>query len=91
MRVFGSTKQEVTIAYITEFVVIGFIAALVAVIVSNSLAYYLSIHILNIPFKVNGLTVCLNLILASILVPFAAWFGLRRYLFVTPRSLLQSI
>lgn len=91
MRVFGSARRQVTIAYLTEFVVIGFIAALVAVIVANGLAYYLSLHILNIPFQLNVGAAMVSVLLASILIPLAAWIGLRGYLNVTPRQLLQSI
>ncbi len=91
MRVFGSSKREVTVAYLTEFVVIGFVAALVAVVVANGLAYYLSQYVLNISFQFNVGAVLVSLVLASIFIPLAAWFGLRGYLNVTPRQLLQSV
>lgn len=91
MRVFGQSKREVTIAYLTEFVVIGFIAALVAVLVANGLAYYLSEYILNIPFQFNVIAILVSLVLASVFIPLAAWFGLRRYLNIAPRQILQSI
>jgi putative ABC transport system permease protein len=91
MRVFGSSKREVTVAYLTEFVVIGFVAALVAVVVANGLADYLSQYVLNISFQFNVGAVLVSLVLASIFIPLAAWFGLRGYLNVTPRQLLQSV
>jgi putative ABC transport system permease protein len=91
MRVFGQTRQAVSIAYLTEFAVIGLIAALVAVIVSNLFAYYLSHQILHIPYYFNAGTALTSLFLATLLIPCAAWFGLRGYLNVTPRQLLQSI
>jgi putative ABC transport system permease protein len=91
MRVFGSTKRDVSIAYVTEFACIGFVAALVATVASHLLAYYLSSYILNIPFKFNVVLACISMLSAMIFIPCAAWFGLRRYLNISPRQLLQSI
>lgn len=91
MRVFGSSRCEVAIAYITEFVVIGFVAAFVAVLVANMVAFYLSQQIFNIPFQFNWLVAGVSLLFASLFIPIAAWIGLRRYLDMTPRQLLQSI
>jgi len=42
MRVFGASRRQVSIAYIAEFACIGLIAALVAAIAANALAYYIS-------------------------------------------------
>jgi putative ABC transport system permease protein len=91
LRVFGASRRQVAIAYIAEFSCIGLIAALVAVIAANLLAYYMSAHIFNIPFTFNfGLALMAMLISASI-IPFAAWLGLRRFLNIPPRQLLNSI
>jgi len=91
MRVFGQSRQSVSIAYLTEFAVIGLIGAIVAVIVSNLFAYYLSHQVLHIPFHFNIGMALISLLLATCLIPCAAWFGLRGYLNVAPRQLLQSI
>ena len=91
LRVFGASRRQVAIAYIAEFSCIGLIASLVAVIAANLLAYYMSAHIFNIPFTFNfGLALMAMLISASI-IPFAAWLGLRRFLNIPPRQLLNSI
>lgn len=91
MRVFGSARREVAIAYITEFVVIGFVAAFVAVLIANGFAYYLSQQIFNVSFQFNWLVAGMSLLMASLFIPLVAWLGLRHYLNVTPRQLLQSI
>ena len=91
LRVFGASRRQVAIAYVAEFSCIGLIAALVAVIAANLLAYYISAHIFNIPFTFNfGLALMAMLISASF-IPFAAWLGLRRFLNIPPRQLLNSI
>lgn len=91
MRVFGASRRQVSIAYITEFACIGVIAAFVAAVVANLLAYYISVKILNIPFQFNFTLAISTMLLAAILIPLAAWLGLRRFLNIPPRQLLNSI
>ncbi len=91
MRVFGASRRQVTIAYTAEFACIGVVAALVASVAANMLAYYISDNVLNIPFHFNLTLAALIMLIAAILIPFAAWLGLRRFLNLAPRQLLQSI
>jgi putative ABC transport system permease protein len=91
MRVFGASRRQVSIAYITEFACIGLVAAFVAAIVANMLAYYISVKILNIPFQFNLTLAISTMLLAAILIPLAAWLGLRGFLNIPPRQLLNSI
>ncbi len=91
LRVFGASRRQVTIAYIAEFSCIGLIAALVAVIAANLLAYYMSAHIFNIPFTFNFGLALLSMLISACIIPFAAWLGLRRFLNIPPRQLLNSI
>jgi putative ABC transport system permease protein len=91
MRVFGASRQQVMVAYLTEFTCIGIIAALVAAIAANVLAYYISIHILDIPFKVNITLILSTLLLAASVIPFAAWLGMRGSLKIPASQLLNSI
>lgn len=91
MRVFGASRRQVSIAYIAEFACIGLIAALVASIAANLLAYYVSANILNIPYQFNLTLVVIVMTIAATFIPFAAWLGLRRFLNVAPRQLLNSI
>lgn len=91
MRVFGASRRQVSTAYITEFACIGLIAAFVAAVVANLLAYYISVNILNIPFQFNFTFAISMMVLAAILIPLAAWLGLRGFLNIPPRKLLNSI
>lgn len=91
MRVFGASRRQVSIAYLTEFACIGLIAALVATVAANILGYYISVHVLDIPFQFNiGLAIT-ALLIATSAIPFAAWLGLRGFLNIPPRQLLNSM
>jgi putative ABC transport system permease protein len=89
--VLGASRAQVTIAMLTEFACIGAAAAIVAVIVASGLAYYLSHFVLQIPYQFNLTLAVVAFILASILIPLAAWIGIRGYLNVAPKQLLNSI
>ena len=91
MRVFGASRRQVSIAYVAEFACIGLVSALIATIAANLLAYYISAQILNIPFQFNA-TLALGItLIAAIIIPVAAWLGLRGFLNVPARQLLNSI
>jgi len=91
MRIFGASRRDVSLTYITEFVFISLIAGLVAIVASNGLAYYLSQYVLNIPFKFNLSMALFSVLFSATLIPLAAWIGLRKTLNLPPRQLLQSI
>jgi putative ABC transport system permease protein len=91
MRVFGSSRRQVGMTYITEFSCIGLVSALIATIAANLLAYYISIQVLNVPFQFNAsLALCTSLI-AAFIIPLVAWLGLRGFLNIPARQLLNSI
>ena len=91
MRVFGASRRQVGIAYLAEFACIGLIAAFVAAIAANFLAYYMSVKILNIPFQFNLTLAMSAMLISAIVIPLAAWLGLRGFLNIPPRQLLNSI
>lgn len=91
MRVFGASRKQVSIAYAAEFAFVGIIAALVASIAANLLAYYVSVQILDIPFQFNAGLAVVILVISMVVIPLFAWFGLRGFLNVPPRQLLNSI
>ena len=91
MRVFGASRRQVSAAYLTEFFCIGLIAALLASLTANALAYFISTYVLEIPFQFNLMLALFTLILATVAIPLAAWVGLRSFLNVPPRQLLNSI
>ena len=91
MRVFGASRQQVSITYMAEFTCIGLIAALVAAISANLLAYYLSHYVLDIPFQLNFTLAVTVMLIAAFCIPLAAWLVLRKFLNVPARQLLNSI
>lgn len=91
MRVFGASRKQVSIAYFTEFACIGLVAALVATVSSNILAYYISAKVLDIPFQFNPTLAMTAMLIATTAIPLAAWLGLRGFLNIPPRQLLNSI
>jgi putative ABC transport system permease protein len=91
MRVFGASRRQVSIAYITEFFCIGLIAAFLATLAANVLAYYVSTQVMEISFQFNLSHALVTLVLSSAAIPLAAWLGLRSFLNVPPRQLLNSI
>lgn len=91
LRVLGASRRQVLQALWTEFAVIGALAALVATLAAAAMAYYLSSQVFNIPYQFN-LPAAVGIMLgASLLVPAAAWVGIRRFLNQSPRAILQSM
>ncbi|CAG0962436.1 hypothetical protein MTYP_00805 [Methylophilaceae bacterium] len=91
LRVLGASNRQVVLAGLAEFACIGVLSALVATFAASALAYYMSAYILNIPYQFNLPLAILALLGASLLVPFAAWLGMRGFLNQPPRQLLQSV
>lgn len=91
LRVLGASNKQVVLAGLAEFLCIGLLSAIVATLATSALAYYISVHLLSIPYQFNLRLVLLALLGASLVVPFAAWFGMRGFLNEPPRQLLQSI
>lgn len=91
LRVLGASRRQVTLALLAEFLCIGLLAALVATVAANALAWYVSSQLLNIPYQFNFLLGGTALLISVIAIPVAAWFGVRGFLNLPPRQLLQSI
>lgn len=91
LRVLGASRRQVIAASLAEFACIGLLAGLVATLAASALAWYVSTSILNIPYRFNLLLALMALVSVSLLVPFAAWLGMRGYINQPPRKLLQSV
>lgn len=90
MRVLGASRRQVMLAMLTEFFVIGLIAALVAVTFANLLAAYVSLAVLEIPYHFNGLQSFLLVLAASAAIPMAAWLGVSAMANQPPKRILQA-
>ncbi|HEY8119572.1 MAG TPA: FtsX-like permease family protein [Methylophilaceae bacterium] len=91
LRVLGASRLQVTQAILAEFFCIGLLAAIVATVAASALAYYVSIHVIGISYRFNPSSAFVALSMSSLLVPAAAWLGIRGFLNLPPRQLLQSI
>lgn len=91
LRVLGASRRQVTLSLLAEFLCIGLLAALVATVTANVLAWYVSSQLLNIPYQFNFLLGASALLISITTIPLAAWFGVRGFLNLPPRQLLQSI
>jgi putative ABC transport system permease protein len=91
LRVLGASRRQVLASMLTEFAAIGGLAAIIATLVASGLAYYVSAYLLDIPYRFNPQLALWALIGAAVIVPFAAWLGLRGFLNRPPRTLLHSV
>ena len=91
LRVLGASKQQVSVTMLAEFFAIALCAVLVAVLLANVVAWYVSVSLLEIAFGWNLTISAIAVISALLLIPFAAWLVLRHYLNVPPKQLLNSI
>src|SRR5690606_38895658 len=91
LRVLGASRQQVSAALLAEFLCIGILAAIVAIVAANTLAWYISTQLLAITFQFNFFLGFAILLLSAAAIPLAAWLGVRSFLNVPPRQLLQSI
>lgn len=91
LRVLGASRRQVLASLLTEFAAIGGLAAIIATLVASGLAYYVSANLLDIPYQFNPRLALFAFIGAAVLVPLAAWLGLRGFLNRPPRTLLHSI
>lgn len=91
LRVLGASKQQVSMAMLAEFFAIALSAVLVAVLLANAVAWYVSTHLLEIAYAWNFTITAIALLSAILLIPLAAWLVLRSYLNIPPKQLLNSI
>jgi len=90
LRVLGASRLQVTLATLVEFLCIGLLAAVVASIAANALAYYISTYLLDIPFRFNVQLSAFALVGSVLLVPLIAWVGTMKFLNMPPRHLLNG-
>ncbi|OAJ71215.1 hypothetical protein A7976_07220 [Methylobacillus sp. MM3] len=91
LRVFGASRRQVRATVLVEFAGIGLLAGLVATIGASLLAWVISDRLLQIPYAFNPWLAMLTIGAGLLLVPAAAWLGVRRIVHVSPRQVLQSV
>ena len=78
-------------AMLVEFVSVGILASVVAIIFTNVAAYYLAHLVLKVDYQFNAWLTLEAVMAAIVLVPLAAWLVARHQFNQPPRALLQSI
>jgi putative ABC transport system permease protein len=90
LRTMGATSNMLNRAQRTEFVLIGACSGLIAVVLSNALAWLVSTELLDIGFRFN-FTLALVVTLAGIgLMMITGWVLLRRQQSQTPIDILRQ-
>jgi len=90
LRVFGATRRQIAITVLAEFSLIGLLAGALASVGASLLAWYIGEHLLHLSYTFNPVVVLAALASGGILVPAAAWLGLRGIISAPPRRTLQS-
>ena len=91
MRVLGASRKQVVLAMLVEFLCVGLLASVVAMLFTNIAAYYLATLVLHIDYQFNVWLSVQGLLAAIVLAPFAAWLVARHQFNQPPRALLQSV
>ena len=91
LRTLGASRRQLQGGVLAEFAGIGLLSGLAATVSASLLAWVISEHLLQIPYRFNPLIACSTLGLGLLLIPGAAWLGLRRVVLQPPRRILQSI
>jgi len=91
LRVLGASRRQVVMATMAEFFCMGLLAAVIATLAASVLAYYISVHLLDIPYAFNFGLAMIALASACVLVPLAAWLGVSGLLNQAPRQILHSV
>jgi putative ABC transport system permease protein len=91
MRVLGGRRAQLRFAQLSEFLVIGLIAAAVAVLAANGIAASIATRVFELPWTPN---LRLSLQIAAIgiaLVVLAGWFSTRRTVAAPPSETLRAL
>lgn len=91
LRVFGASRQHVSISILTEYLSIALLATLIALIIANGVAYLISDILLNIPFKVNTSLALEAFVISMLLIPLSAWMVIQNYFKQPAKQLLNNI
>ena len=91
MRVLGARRAQLRLAQLSEFLVIGLIAASVAVLAANGIAASIAIRVFDLPWAPN-LSLSAYAALAGVAsVVLAGWFTTRRTVAAPPSETLRAL
>ncbi|OIQ81757.1 FtsX-like permease family protein [mine drainage metagenome] len=90
LRVFGASRRQVAISVLVEFMLIGLLSGALAALGASLLAWYIGGRLLHLAYAFDPALALLALASGGLLVPAAAWLGLRHIVRQPPRQTLQS-
>jgi putative ABC transport system permease protein len=91
LRVLGARRRQMIAAMLTEFALVGLLAGLVATFGASVLAWILSRQVFNLPYVFDAEVLLWSVGISLVVIPLAAWLGLRETLNLPPRQLLNSV
>jgi putative ABC transport system permease protein len=89
LRVLGARRSQIRLAVLAEFAGIGLLSGAAAVTGASLLAWAVSAWLLHIPHGFNSSLALTALAVGGLLVPLAAWMGLRRVVSCEPKRVLN--
>ncbi len=90
MRAMGATRSLISRAQTIEFLLIGACSGLVAVILANIIAWWVSVELLGIGFRLNIILALIVVLAGMTLVMLTGWLLLREQQLQTPVLLLRT-
>ncbi len=91
LRVLGAQRRQMVLAMVTEFFLVALLAGLVAACGAAAVAWGVSRHVLNLPYTFDVMLLAWGIGLAVVVIPVAAWWGLRDTMNLPPRQILHSV
>lgn len=91
LRVLGARRSQMLFAMLTEFALIALLAGLVAACGASVVAWGVSQQVLHLPYRFDAALLAWGVGLAVIIIPLAAWWGLRDTMNLPPQQILNSV
>ena len=91
MRVLGARRAQLRLAQLSEFLVIGLIAASVAVLAANGIAASIAIRVFDLPWAPNVALSAYAALAGVASVVLAGWFTTRRTVAAPPSETLRAL
>lgn len=91
MRVLGARRAQLRFAQLSEFLVIGLIAGLVAVVAANGIAASIAVRVLELPWSPNLPLSASIAAIGIVAVVLAGWFTTRRTVAAPPSETLRAL
>ncbi|MCL6415945.1 FtsX-like permease family protein [Aestuariirhabdus sp. Z084] len=91
MRTLGARSGQIRASHISEFVLLGALAGVVAAMGTETISYLLYREVFSIPFSWHPLYWLLLPIIGGVLVGGAGWWGTRRVVTQAPLGVLREL